>query len=118
MNQLDLLGATPTPPDLRLTHRQRIALEYIGHHAPVSSDELGAFLHEDRRARGGKGHSSDTRCDWCHDEGRHMGAALRAKSLVRHRNGEGGGWHLTGQASAAPSPTSQLGPDDEWPDGF
>lgn len=95
MTQLEIGGNDAlAPPEAKLTQRQRIALEYIGHHQPVSSDELGAMLHEERRARGLKGHSSDERCEYCTDEGRSMGAALRQKGLVRFRRHEGGGWYI------------------------
>ena len=111
--QLDLTGQPAlVAPDVRLTHRQRMALEYIGHHAPVSSDELGALLHEDRRARGGRGHSSDERCEWCPDEGKQMGAALRLKGLVRFRRGDGGGWYLANAPAGQTTPVPGVGPGD------
>lgn len=119
-DQLDLTTGQPAlaDPDQRLTPRQRIALEYIGHHAPVGSDELGAFLHEDRRARGGRGHSSEERCDFCTGEGRQMGAALRQKGLVRHRNGDGGGWYLAGNEAPKhernDEPSAQRDELPEW----
>jgi len=80
-DQLALVG-TPTPPDLRLTKRQRFALELIAR-LPLSSESLGAALHERRRAEGGKGHSATTTCQFCKSEGAHMGATLRKKGLVR-----------------------------------
>lgn len=77
-----------------LTDRQRLALEYVGAHQPVAAVELGAVLHEDRAARGGKGHSAAEHCAYCSDEGRAMGRALRAKGLVQERRGAG--WVLKG----------------------
>ena len=98
---VNLLGELAPPPDTRLTARQRLALEHIGRHGLVPSDELGAFLHDDRRQRGGRGHHRDERCDYCGDEGGQMGRALERKGLVQRRRanalrGLEGGWHLPG----------------------
>jgi hypothetical protein len=95
-SQLDLLGGTPTT-EPRLTDRQEFALETIGRLQPISSDELGAHLHAYRQANGGRGHDPDTRCDWCTQEGRDMGAALRKKGLVVQRRMAG--WCLVGAAT-------------------
>ena len=80
-DQLSLVGPA-TPPDLHLTKRQRFALELIAH-KPISSEELGASLHEYRMRGGGRGHTAQTRCDWCKSEGAHMGSTLRKHGLVR-----------------------------------
>lgn len=80
-DQLALVGPA-TPPDLHLTKRQRFALEFIAHR-PVSSEELGAALHEYRAHEGGRGHRAESRCDWCKAEGAHMGSRLREMKLVR-----------------------------------
>lgn len=85
MSQLDLITGEPVPaaaPTDRLTDRQQLALEFVASHQPVTSDELGAFLHQDRLARGLKGHGSDERCDYCAGEGREMGEALRRRGRV------------------------------------
>jgi hypothetical protein len=82
MEQLALVGAA-TPPNLHLTRRQRFALEFI-HHRPVSSEELGAALHQYRKGEGGKGHDATERCDFCQVEGAGMGARLREFGLVRY----------------------------------
>lgn len=88
--QLELAGDVAlAPPDVKLTARQRIALEHIAAGQPVESDELGAFLHQDRMARGGRGHSVEERCDWCGREGRQMGDSLRRAGLVTFRRGAG-----------------------------
>jgi hypothetical protein len=75
-DQLALVGPA-TPPDLKLTARQRFALEFIAHR-PVSSEELGAALHEYRGA-----HPAQRPCRWCEAEGAGMGARLRQDGLVR-----------------------------------
>lgn len=82
--QLTLAG-TPEPT-LKLTDRQRFALELIRELGPVPSDELGAHMHERR----GK-HSTDIRCSWCTQEGESVGKELRRKRTlgVKHRRGEG-----------------------------
>lgn len=80
-DQLALVGPA-TPPDLKLTKRQRFALELVARR-PVSSEELGAALHEYRMQGGGRGHRSEDRCRWCKAEGAHMGATLRKDGLVR-----------------------------------
>lgn len=109
-DQLELLSDTPVDPTVRLTARQRLALEYIGHHQPVASDELGAFLHEDRRARGGKGHGADERCDYCQQEGAQMGAALRLKGLVKRKRGVG--WVVSGTSGPNPERPGRSGQQD------
>lgn len=114
-DQLELLSDTPVDPTVRLTARQRLALEYIGHHQPVASDELGAFLHEERRARGGRGHSADERCDFCQQEGSQMGAALRLKGLVKQRRGAG--WVVSGMSGSSPErpeTSAQQDGDVDW----
>ena len=82
--QLALIAAPP-----KLTERQQLAFEFISNRQPVSSEEFGAFLHEDRRDRGGRGHDAEARCRYCHDEGSHMGAALRRHKLVVQKRGLG-----------------------------
>jgi len=66
-----------TPPELRLTRRQRFALEFIAQKA-CSSEDLGAALHEYRDA-----HSVTSGCQFCRPEGAAMGARLRQFGLVR-----------------------------------
>lgn len=87
-NQLELIPKPAKP----LTGRQQLALDHITANQPVPSDEVGAILHEDRRARGGRGHSRDERCKWCADEGKTMGASLRSHGLIVRRRGAG--WTL------------------------
>lgn len=85
MTQINLITGEPVAPAKdpdALTDRQQLALEFIAQHQPVSSDELGAVLHEDRRARGGRGHARDERCDWCQSEGSQMGQSLKARGKV------------------------------------
>ncbi len=90
MTQLDFTGRPAlAPPDTPLTAFQRLALDTIGRLQPIASDELGAHLHEDRQRRGKRGHPADRRCQWCADDGKHMGAALRKKGLVKMRQGQG-----------------------------
>lgn len=74
--QLSLVGPA-TPPELKLSKRQRFALEFIARR-PVSSEELGAALHEYRRA-----HVAQKACRWCQAEGAEMGQRLRQDHLVR-----------------------------------
>lgn len=83
MTQLALTG-TPTPPHLKLTGRQRGALEQIAEHQPLSSERLGAWIHERRLEAGGKGHSAANPCRFCNEEGAAMGRNLRGKQLVRY----------------------------------
>ncbi len=75
-DQLALVG-TATEPDLKLTKRQRFALEFIAQR-PVSSEELGAALHEYRGS-----HRAEHPCRWCKGEGAGMGSRLREDGLVR-----------------------------------
>lgn len=75
-DQLALVGPA-TPPDLHLTKRQRFALEFIARR-PVSSEELGAALHEYRGS-----HPAQRPCRWCQGEGAGMGSRLREDGLVR-----------------------------------
>lgn len=97
MRQLDLLTGEPVPPAKdpdALTDRQQLGLEFIAQHQPVSSDELGAFLHQDRLERGLKGHGRDERCDFCTGEGREMGEALKRRGKVIRKKTIG--WVLPG----------------------
>lgn len=103
MSQIDLFTGEPvetvdTGGGVTLTDRQALALQFISAHQPVSSDELGAVLHEDRKLRGGKGHDRDTRCEWCVTEGNVVAASLRAKGLVIRKKTVG--WCLTGYTPA------------------
>lgn len=119
MSQLAFDGS-PVPPGVRVTARQRLAVEYVAAKQPVPSDELGAVLHADRLARGGRGHSVDERCEWCRSEGREMGAALRRLGLVRERRGAG--WVLEGAAAppraAAPAEDVYDPATADFPEGF
>ena len=90
-DQLALVGPS-TPPELKLTRRQRFALEFI-HRRPVSSEELGAALHEFRMMEGGRGHRAENRCDWCKPEGASMGSRLRTDGLVKFSR-KLGVWYL------------------------
>lgn len=112
MEQLALTGV-PTPPDVKLTPRQRSALEHIAANQPLASDELGAYLHEIRRERGGKGHPRNSSCDWCKSEGAQMGKALRDKQLVKYRLGEG--WILADTDVKQRAADASFG---DFPDGF
>jgi hypothetical protein len=98
-DQLALVGPA-TPPDLKLTRRQRFALEFIARR-PVSSEELGAALHEFRMLEGGRGHRAEGRCDWCQPEGASMGNRLRELGLVRFTR-KLGVWYL--QETGPPPP--------------
>lgn len=91
-DQLALVGPA-TPPGLRLTPRQRFALEFIAHR-PVSSEELGAALHEWTLREGkGRGHLATSRCDFCSSTGAEMGNRLRQDGLVRFARSLGV-WYL------------------------
>ena len=85
-DQLALVGPA-TPPNLHLTKRQRFALEFIAHR-PVSSEELGAALHEYRGT-----HPAQRPCRWCKAEGAGMGSRLRSDGLVRFAR-KLGVWYL------------------------
>lgn len=87
-DQLTIAGATEDP-SVKVTERQRFALELIGELGPIPSDELGAHMHERR----GK-HPADQRCEWCGTEGKGIGGELRKKGLVKHRREEG--WYVPG----------------------
>ncbi|MDF2751629.1 MAG: hypothetical protein K0S82_11 [Gaiellaceae bacterium] len=106
-DQLSLVGPS-TPPDLKLTKRQRFSLEFIAHRPP-SSEELGAALHEYRMQGGGRGHRAENRCDWCQAEGAHMGNRLRQLKLVRFARGLGV-WYLA--ESGKPKAVSGSQSDD------
>jgi len=105
-DQLTLVG-TPTPPGMKLTERQRFALEFIAHR-PVSSEELGAALHEFRMLEGGRGHRAESRCDWCKPEGASMGGRLRSLGLVRFTR-KLGVWYLLETGPPAPDRGAQTG---------
>jgi hypothetical protein len=94
----DLLGHVLVDPTVKLTVRQRYALEIIHDLQPVTSDELGAHL----CARRGK-HAADTRCQYDTVNGREVARALRAKGLVRERRDEG--WYIAGSG-----PVGRTGP--------
>lgn len=110
MSQLSIEGTgIPTPPETRLTKRQRFALELIGQLGYMTSEELGASLHEYRGA-----HPATRTCTFCRPEGAHMGASLREKGLVRMKRDRG--WYVVGLEAPRPSgPSAQLGPDDDLP---
>lgn len=109
MSQLELLGGTvPVEPDVKLTERQRHALEIIGRYQPIPSDELGAHLHQERAGRGLKGHPAEQRCEWCGTEGAQMGAALRKRGLVTRKRDAG--WVLPSYR-ASESDSTRTGPN-------
>ena len=123
MSQLDLITGEPVDVEpergggVTLTERQALALRFIGQHQPVSSDELGAVLHEDRMRRGGKGHDASERCERCSSEGAQMGDALRKRGhVVRKRTV---GWCLTGYRPVPAGTGSGIDPKtSDWPEGF
>ena len=93
------LTGTKQPSPRPLTPRQQHAIDTIRAAGPagLTSDELGAILHQYRRDNGGSGHHQDDRCDYCVSEGRQVGDSLRwhgrvykrgnkAWTLVEHRN--------------------------------
>ncbi len=108
-DQLTFVGPA-TPPDLRLTKRQRFALEFVARR-PVSSEELGAALHEFRMLEGGSGHRAESRCDWCKSEGANMGSRLRKDGLVRFARALGV-WYLEEDGRPQPARGAQT---DEIP---
>jgi hypothetical protein len=111
IEQLTLDGKTEDPA-VKLTERQRFALNLIGQLGPAPSDELGAHMH----ARRGK-HGADQRCEWCAREGKGIGAELLAKNLVKQRRGEG--WVLVGAIASARESTSGYDPATAaFPEGF
>ncbi|RDI73287.1 hypothetical protein Gocc_2887 [Gaiella occulta] len=114
----DLLGEPLVLPAVKLTPRQRVALEHIRRRQPVTNDELGAALHSFRRGQGGRGHDRDLRCEWCRTEGAQMGRRLRALALVQWKRNAG--WTLVGyQAPASRSERRLPDTDDHgFPIGF
>ena len=94
-DQLSLDGTgTPTPPELRLTTRQRYALEIVSEREPISSERLGAYLHELRALEEkGSGHDHESVCRFCRQEGRSMGDRLREFGLVAYST-KYHGWRL------------------------
>lgn len=120
MSQLELLGGSvPVEPGVKLTARQRYALEVIGKLQPVESDELGAYLHQERQTRTGgeKGHAADVRCEWCGTEGAQMGAALRNRRLVTKKRDAG--WVLVGyKPTRAPEPAPEGLDEHGFPENF
>lgn len=104
-DQLALVGPA-TPPDVQLTRRQRFALEFIAHR-PVSSEELGAALHQYRQGEGKRGHDAAARCQFCQMEGAAMGKRLREDGLVRFARSLGV-WYLVedGRPKSVSSPQS------------
>lgn len=117
--QLDLEGGAH-PHGVPLTRRQDLAYAFVREHGPVTSDELGAFLHEVRLGNGGSGHAMGVRCDYCTSEGADMGGVLRQKGLVERRRGVER--LLVWVAADAPrhgkKESSQLSNDDPFPEGF
>jgi hypothetical protein len=110
MTQLAPEG-TPTP-EPRLTERQAFALALVRSRTePIDGAELGAALHELRRANGGRGHDRDARCRFCGDEGRDMAAALMRKGLVA-RAPAGGFVEVFADGTIA---SGMLGDDEELP---
>ena len=114
-DQLALVGAA-TPPELKLTERQRFALEFI-HHLPCSSEQLGAALHERRLQGGGRGHRAEKTCDFCQMEGSGMGASLREKGLVKYARSLGV-WYCVedGRPTSSPTRTNSNGHDPQTAD--
>lgn len=101
-DQLALVGPA-TPPCLKLTPRQRFALEFISRR-PVSSEELGAALHEWTMREGkGRGHIAQMRCDFCQTTGAEMGNRLRREGLMRFARNLGV-WYLVEQGRPADAP--------------
>lgn len=120
--QLDLAGGS-SPHGVDLTPRQRVALAFVREHGPVTSDELGAVLHELRLHNGGRGHDRDGRCAYCREEGADMGGVLRGKGLVERRRGPERllVWVAAGSAvrsADSADRSAQLGADDPFPEGF
>lgn len=104
--QLDIDGGfAHTPAGNLLTARQQHALETIARMQPITSDELGAYLHSYRRAHGGKGHAADERCEWCSSEGNDVGQALARRGLVNRKPTVG--WCLPGWKPEADDLSSQ-----------
>jgi hypothetical protein len=95
VSQLVLDGTgTPTPPGVALTRRQRFALEIVAEKEPISSERLGAYLHELRAVEeSGNGHGHEDVCRFCRQEGRGMGERLRELDLVRYST-KAHGWRL------------------------
>lgn len=100
-DQLALVGPA-TPPDLKLTKRQRFAFELLAR-VPLSSEGLGAALHEYRGV-----HPATKSCRWCQPEGAGMGARLRELGLVRLARNLSV-WYLVeqGRPEASPAPTAE-----------
>lgn len=115
-DQLHLAGI----PAVKLTDRQQKGLELITARQPIRSDDLGAELHAWKLANGFRGHAAYATCDWCVSDGRSVGDALAGRGLVRYLRGKG--WVTssfgTSDDVGKPEASSQLGPDDPWPEGF
>jgi len=82
MSQLAIGGTgVPTPPEVKLTERQRRALEIIAAHQPIASEDLGRAL------------SNRPWSNYDKAQGAEVGAALRDKHLARYSR-KRGGWVL------------------------
>lgn len=90
-DQLSIDGKVEDPA-VKLTERQRFALDLISDLGPIPDDELGAHMHE-RKGR----HSAEVRCTFCGSDGRSIGKELRRKGLVKQRRSEG--WYVPGRKS-------------------
>lgn len=82
-DQLAIDGTgVPTPPEVKLTERQRDALEKIAADGPITSDDLGAHLNP-----------RFPNSPWNAGNGAATGHRLRALGLVRYSRNHGG-WVL------------------------
>lgn len=110
-DQLTLEGKVEDPA-VKISDRQRFALDVITELGPIPNDELGAHMHERR----GK-HPADQRCQWCAQEGKGIGGELRKKKLVKQRRAEG--WVVVGAAASTRETGSGYDPATAaFPEGF
>jgi hypothetical protein len=107
----DLLGDVLIPPDVKLTERQRMALDFIETGQPVETTQFGALMHAYQAK-----HETYERCQWCKPTGNELGRALRNKGLVKYSR-KLGGWVLATESGASKTGSTSRGPGD-FPEGY
>jgi hypothetical protein len=97
---------------MRLTARQQQALELLRHDGPLAAEELGAFLHSQRKT---KRHRADLRCQWCRQDGYSMLTSLARKGLAK---GVGRGRPRWVAVAPAQLELSEIAEPEPFPEGF